>query len=1152
MDLMSLVARLSLDSSDYENGIEKAKSAGDKLSAGAVAMGNLISSGISAVGNKVGEFSGYVMQSGMSFEATMSKVGAISGATGEDMQSLSDKAQEMGAKTKFSATEAGEAFTYMAMAGWKTGDMMSGIEGIMNLAAASGEDLALTSDIVTDALTAFGLSASDSGHFADILAAASSNANTNVAMMGETFKYVAPVAGALGVNAEDTAEAIGLMANAGIKSSQAGTSMRSILTRLSTDAGASKKSLGALGTLTKELGVKFYDSQGKVRDFSDILDDSRKAWSKLSAEDAANFAKKIAGQEGISAWLAMMNAEEKDIQKLRTSIKECDGTAAEMADTMNNNLNGALTILGSNVESLSLAFYEGIKGTAKTAVEGLTTAVEKMTGKVKKWMASDATQKKLEKISQAITNIVSKIADNLDPVLDGIIGIVDGLVSAIGFLVDNFDSIVAVVGTVIGVFGTLKAVTTALDFAKLLTSPIGLAVLAITGLVLALKDCGVTFEDVKNIIATAAQWIQEKWQPIGAFFEDLFGRIQNAFAPLKLFLSHLFGGDFKTAEQAMLALQYAVEEVWKRVSGYFEQYKQAAIQWFQGIDWDTIIATVSGWATKAWEFITGVLSTAATYIYDWFTNINWDDVIQAVAGWASGVIEFLGGILGTVGQTIADWLGDVPWDDVIQAVAGWAAGAIEFLFGVLGTVGATIAGWLEDVPWDEVIEAVSGWASGAFEAIKGLLGTAGASIAEWFGDINWDEVIQSVAGWASGAIDFLFGVLGTVGATIAGWLEDVPWEEVISAVSGWADGAFQAVKGWLGDTGKSIQGWFESGKWETVKSTVSGWAEGALKKVKGWLGEAGKSIAKWYTDTDWDEVKNKVADWSEGALTKVQGWLGNAASTIAGWFKGEPKNWEDVKSTVSGWAQGAWTIIDAVFGGAAEGIANWIKGNEDVWEGVKSKVSGWAQDAWSKIEGFFQGSASTIANLLKGDSSTWESVKSSVSSWAEGAWSNIKKAFSGATSYFKKLFSGIGKKSAEGYAEGITEGSAASDSASAGMVNSSATTAKNTAQIKSPSRLFRNEVGRMVGEGYALGIEDSMPHVEDALAEMMGVPEMNTIGGEVSATGSSAGMSDANLERLANAIVTAIDRSGMNQASIELDGRVLGRYMRDGMGVEFV
>ena len=223
--------------------LQKIGATGEKLQT----VGNKISS----VGQKLLPVTGVVtglgtaaVKTAADFDSAMSRVAAVSGATGSDFDSLRDKAREMGAKTKFSATEAADAMNYMAMAGWKTEDMLSGIEGVMYLVAASGEDLATTSDIVTDALTAFGLTATDSGHFADVLAAAYSNANTNVSMMGETFKYCAPVAGALGFSVEDTAEAIGLMGNAGIKASQAGTSMRSIMTNLTGDvklSGYAKK-----------------------------------------------------------------------------------------------------------------------------------------------------------------------------------------------------------------------------------------------------------------------------------------------------------------------------------------------------------------------------------------------------------------------------------------------------------------------------------------------------------------------------------------------------------------------------------------------------------------------------------------------------------------------------------------------------------------------------------------------------------------------------------------------------------------------------------------------------------------------------------------------------------------------------------------------
>ena len=301
------------------------------------------------------------------FDSSMSQVSAISGATGEDFDALRAKAREMGAKTKFSASEAADAMTYMAMAGWKTEDMLDGIEGIMNLAAASGEDLASTSDIVTDALTAFGLTAKDSGHFADILAATSSNANTNVAMMGETFKYAAPVAGALGYSAEDVAVAIGLMGNSGIKASQAGTALRTLFTNMA-------KPTDTVALAMNKLGISLDDGQGNMKSFQEIMNDLRSGFGQLrlpaseveaeiahmdslfesgeltekqytaASEDLMNraygaegalkaeAAASLAGKMGLSGFLAIVNASDEDYEKLTNAIYNCDGVTQEMAD----------------------------------------------------------------------------------------------------------------------------------------------------------------------------------------------------------------------------------------------------------------------------------------------------------------------------------------------------------------------------------------------------------------------------------------------------------------------------------------------------------------------------------------------------------------------------------------------------------------------------------------------------------------------------------------------------------------------------------------------------------------------------------------------------------------------------------------------------
>lgn len=294
---------------------------------------------------------GASVRAGMAFDEQMSKVSAISGATGKDLEMLRDKAKEMGAKTKFSATESAQALEYMAMAGWKTNQMTAGLPGIMNLAAASGEDLAKVSDIVTDSLTAFGMGAEESSHFADVLAAASSNANTNVGLMGESFKYVAPLAGALKFSAEDTSTALGLMANSGIKASQAGTSMNAWLTRM---AKPTKESEMAMA----KLGLSMTDSHGKMKTLDQIMGETRKAFAGLTEEQKAQYAAQLAGQRGMPGLLAIVNSSTKDYNKFADAVHNTNNNAENMAKTMMKNGAGAFTILKSSMESAGIAISD--------------------------------------------------------------------------------------------------------------------------------------------------------------------------------------------------------------------------------------------------------------------------------------------------------------------------------------------------------------------------------------------------------------------------------------------------------------------------------------------------------------------------------------------------------------------------------------------------------------------------------------------------------------------------------------------------------------------------------------------------------------------------------------------------------------------------
>lgn len=364
---------------------------------------NLAVDAMRAIGDKAVEAAKYVVDVGSEFEASMSKVAAISGATGGDIDALTEKAKEMGSTTKFSASEAADAMSYMAMAGWKTSDMLQGIDGVMALAAASGEDLATTSDIVTDALTAFGESAGESGRLADIMAAASSNANTNVSMMGETFKYAAPVAGALGISMEDMALATGLMANAGIKASQAGTSLRTGLTNLA-------KPTSQMQAAMEKYNIALVENEDGSINLRATMEQLREKIGGLSEAEQAAAVAAIFGKDSMSGWLAVVNASEDDFNNLASAIDNSEGSAKSMSETMQDNLAGSMTELQSATEGLGIAIFDKISGPLNSAVELATKAVQGMTNVLKDHRSeNDKVMDDVVKANKAVEESIANI-----------------------------------------------------------------------------------------------------------------------------------------------------------------------------------------------------------------------------------------------------------------------------------------------------------------------------------------------------------------------------------------------------------------------------------------------------------------------------------------------------------------------------------------------------------------------------------------------------------------------------------------------------------------------------------------------------------------------------------------------------------------------
>ena len=376
---------------------------------------------IASAGTALAGLGGAAIKIGADFEEGMSEVQAISRASASDMELLKEKAKEMGAETKFSATESAAAFKYMAQAGWNTEDMLNGISGVMSLAAASGEDLALTADIVTDSLTAFGLEAKDAAHFSDVLAMTANATNTDVANLGYTFKYVAPVAGALGYSIEDMSVAIGLMANSGIKAETAGTALRATLTNL---AKPTKQMTGYM----EELGISLTDAQGNVKPFNEVMIDLREGFNGLTEAQKAEYAAGIAGKEAMSGLLAIVNASDEDFAALTEQINNCNGAAEEAAKIMQDNLKGSVEQLGGALETLGIEFYDSVNTPIRTIVDSAASMVEQLTKAFKDGGLSGL----VSELGTVFAEVATQVANSAPKMIDAATSMITSFLDGIG------------------------------------------------------------------------------------------------------------------------------------------------------------------------------------------------------------------------------------------------------------------------------------------------------------------------------------------------------------------------------------------------------------------------------------------------------------------------------------------------------------------------------------------------------------------------------------------------------------------------------------------------------------------------------------------------------------------------------------------------
>ena len=1007
-----------------------------------------------------------VVSTGMAFESSMSNVQALSGATGADFESLSAKAQEMGAKTKFSASEAADAMGYMAMAGWNAKDMLNGIEGVMNLAAASGEDLASVSDIVTDAMTAFGLAAdgttkgvANATYFADTLAATAASANTNVGLMGETFKYVGTMAGSLGYSIEDVSLAIGLMANRGLKGSMAGTSLNSVMTRLATNTSGAREAI-------EKLGVKFYDSSGNARALGDVMTELRDATKGMNNEQKTALANTVAGMEAQKGLLAILNATDDEYNSLADSINNSTGAAQKQADVKTDNLYGDVTRLKSAWDGLSIKIY--------TAVNAL--------GKSKDGLGS------MRSVVQSVTDIVNKTADAVENLsnayatsgLSGVVAEVNKMLSGTSDGVKNVGAAIAGIGAVVGAnaffsSGTWSAVSKGID---VVNGGFGVLVSSVASSAKGFKKSASSFlpfeVNIRKSIASmrsdfrqSSKWISSLGEATSQSLQAVSSRFATTGGNVKSTLDGISGHVRSFGDNL-------ARNMWDKVNNITTPLKQMSQKASTILKPFSMVGSVVG---KALSTVAGAAVNLGVKTASGLTKIM-GLALKALMPAALVAAALAGiGLLYSQFGTQIDQMLSMAQTKGPQIITNLVNGISSRLPDLIQQGGKVVSGLLDTITanlpavLNGGVTLVQSLVSGLISALPSLATSATNMIS------------TLLVGIASALPSLIVSGMQLLLALAQGIANNLPTliNSAVTAISTFAQGFIQNLPTIL-TLAAQIIGTLAQGLISAIPQLIS-----AIPQVV-------SSMIDTIMSTDWlavgSQIVSAIGEGIFGGLSGIGGKIGNFFGSISDWFAGGEKGGESVTSgSVSSINAGipqvssaATSMGTAATSGVASGMQSSTGAVTSAAQSVVSSAtntfsaaSGTAMTAGSSIgqslSSGLQGSVGSINNVA---STAMNGFNASLNTGGATAVSNAGKIARNIVTAFKPAITGArtsGQTIGQSFASAISSKSGAVSGASRRLVSAVRSALSNVSTY---------QYGAYIGQGLANGIWSQLGNVRAA------------------------------------------------------------------------